>query len=120
MTSTGPATLLARMLPAETQGVFALPDGSERPLAAPRSEEEWSETLRLAGREGWTCLVVGRGSKLGWARTPERVDLVLSTRNHAGVVAYEPGDGTLTARAGLKPARDAPANIGPMNSAVVG
>lgn len=104
-----PQALLARVLPAEALGTHRLPDvdrvggadgEGERPLAAPRSEEEWSEVLRLAGREGWACLVVGRGSKPGWTRPPKRVDLVLSTRGYAGVVAYEPGDGTVTARAG--------------------
>jgi len=98
-----PEALLARVLPPQALGarrLAGLGEGGERPLAAPRSEEEWSEVLRLAGREGWACLVVGRGSKPGWTRPPKRVDLVLSTRGYAGVVAYEPGDGTVTARAG--------------------
>jgi glycolate oxidase FAD binding subunit len=56
--------------------------------------------LKLAARERWKLVPIGLGSKLSWCRPPERVDLALSTRRLAGVVAYEGGDGTLTARAG--------------------
>jgi glycolate oxidase iron-sulfur subunit len=66
----------------------------------PADEAQVVETIRLATRNRWRILPAGLGSKLGWSAAPARVDLVLSTRRLAGIVAYEPGDGTLTARAG--------------------
>lgn len=75
------------------------------PMVTPRDAGEVSELLRLCGREGRRVLPVGHGSKLAWSAPPVRVDVALSTRALAGVVAYEPGDGTLTARAGTDMAR---------------
>jgi glycolate oxidase FAD binding subunit len=77
-------------------------DGALFPLAAPSRREEWIEVMRLAAAEKLVVLPIGRGSKLGWCRPParDRLDLVLSTRRHIGIVAHEPGDGTVTARAG--------------------
>jgi len=93
--------LLGRVLAAEAVDRFPARDGLEAlPLAAPRTEAEAVEVLGLARSERWVVLPVGAGTKLGWARPPRRVDLVLSARNLSGVVAYEPDDGTITARAG--------------------
>jgi glycolate oxidase FAD binding subunit len=72
----------------------------EIPVAAPDSAEQWSEVLRLAGRERLCVLPLGLGSKLGWLRTPERLDLALSSARFHGVSAFEAADGTITARAG--------------------
>lgn len=95
------AELLAGVLPAERIGRFAARDGfGERPLAAPTTLAEAVEVVRLARSERWTVLPIGTGSKLAWARPPERCELVLASTNLTGIVAYEPGDGTLTARAG--------------------
>lgn len=79
-----------------------LPALGARPCAAPTTEEEVARVLRLAARERWTVLPLGRGSKLAWLPPLERVDLVLSTRALTRVLAYEPGDGTLTAQAGAR------------------
>jgi glycolate oxidase FAD binding subunit len=70
------------------------------PLARPSSESEIAALMRFASRTSRTCLPIGCGSKLGWSGVPEHVDFALSTRELAGIVAYEPADGTLTARAG--------------------
>ena len=75
-------------------------DGTEVPLFAPSTTEAFAEALALAHRERWIVLPSGLGSKLSWTKSPTRVDFMLSTRAFTGVVAYEPGDGTLTARAG--------------------
>jgi len=92
---------LERLLPRECLEPSSAAHGAPAaPLAAPRTAEEAAEVVRLARAERWTILPAGNGSKLGWARTPPRVDLVLGSRNLTGVVAYEPADGTLTARAG--------------------
>lgn len=92
---------LARVLPPERRAEFAGTDGIQAcPLAAPATPEEALEVLRLVRSERWVVLPAGRGSKLGWARPPARVDLVLTSTNLRGIVSYEPADGTLTARAG--------------------
>ncbi len=79
-----------------------IPGLGPRPMLTPASEEELCEALRFANRESKTVLPIGLGSKLSWLPTLERVDLALSTRKLSGVVAYEPGDGTLTALAGTR------------------
>lgn len=97
--STDPLTRLAAIL-STAPTVIDVAGHGERPLAAPQSHEQWSVALRIAREERWKVLVTGFGSKLGWRAPSERVDLVLTTRACTGVSAYEPGDGTLTARAG--------------------
>ncbi len=72
----------------------------EVPLLAPAGDEEWSQAMRFAGERNLSVLPVGLGSKLPSLPLAARPDLVLSTRHDRGIVASEPGDGTLTARAG--------------------
>jgi hypothetical protein len=91
---------LEGLLGREGVGTMRVPAIGDRPAACPASEEEVSATIRLAARRGWRVLPAGNGSKLGWTALPADVELVLSTRRLSGLVAYEPGDGTLTARAG--------------------
>ncbi|MEM7308811.1 MAG: FAD-binding oxidoreductase [Planctomycetota bacterium] len=76
------------------------PDAPELPCAAPDSEEAWSAALRIAAEAGLKVVPAGAGSKASWYRRAETVDLALSTHRWRGVVSYEPGDGTVTARAG--------------------
>lgn len=93
--------LLGRVLPRERIARFPAQHGvPDCPLAAPGTNDEAAEVVRLARSERWTLLPVGNGSRLAWARPPARCDLVLSSRNLRGITAYEPGDGTLTALAG--------------------
>ena len=75
--------------------------GPELPLAAPATAEELCGVLRLAAHEGWHVVPCGLGSKLGWSAPAQHADLLLTTRRITGIVNYEPGDGTLTARAGI-------------------
>lgn len=91
---------LADILPESAIASFALPGGASVPEAAPETVEQAAEVLRLAAAERWVVLPLGMGTKLGWARVPPQVDLVLASKRLAGIVAYEPADGTLTARAG--------------------
>ncbi len=77
-----------------------LPDGRELPCVAPNSEGQAAEILHLARAEGLVVLPRGNASRLAWAPLPKRVDLLLSTEHLAGVIAHEPGDGTITALAG--------------------
>ena len=69
------------------------------PLARPSSEDELCELVRYAARERLSVLPIGRGSKLTWS-TPRDVDFAITTEALSEVIAYEPGDGTLTALAG--------------------
>jgi len=93
--------LLGRVLPRERVDHFAAQSGLPAcALAAPSTFDEAAEVVRLARAERWKVVPVGNASKLGWARPPERCDLVLSSRNLRGITAYEPADGTLTALAG--------------------
>ena len=64
-------------------------------VACPANDDEVVEAIRLAATERWNLTPIGLGS------SPRGdADFLLSTRRITGVVAYEPGDGTLSARAG--------------------
>ncbi|MEO6710427.1 MAG: FAD-binding oxidoreductase [Planctomycetota bacterium] len=92
---------LERSFPGSSLGKARLRfDSDETALLAPSSTEEFCEAIALARKERWVVVPTGLGSKLARERAPARADLLLSTRRYTGVVAYEPGDGTLTARAG--------------------
>ena len=77
----------------------------ELPVALPGDEAGVARTLELAGAERWRAVPTGLSSKLGWCR-PEvlagEADLLISTRELDEIVAYVPGDGTLTAQAGCR------------------
>jgi len=70
-------------------------------VAFPRSVEELAELLGRASEEGWSVIPAGGGSWIDGGGAPERVDVVVSTREMDTVVEYEPDDLTLTAQAGL-------------------
>lgn len=82
--------------------IDAGPHGASLPLAAPASEREAIELLRMAARDRLRVLPLGSGTKLCWCRPPRAADFALTTRALTGIVAYEPGDGTLTALAGTR------------------
>lgn len=69
-------------------------------IVAPRTIDEAADLVREFARARRTVLVTGGGTKRTWTREPRRVDVELSTRALSGVVAYEPGDGVITALAG--------------------
>lgn len=95
------ATRLASVVGAEGVDSWRPHEGApEVPRAAPDSEESWVEVMRLAAADGLALVPVGHGSRAGWTPPAARVDLALSTRRWDGVVSYEPGDGTIAARAG--------------------
>lgn len=83
-------------------GSIALPGLGERPLLTPNNVEGFSEALHLAQGDRLRVLPAGLGTKLSWMPALDHVDFVLSTRELSGLVAYEPGDGTLTALAGTR------------------
>lgn len=100
MSVTDVRSKLERLLGADAVRSTAFEGLHGLPIACPESEAQIVETLRCAARDGLALVPLGFGSKLGWCRPPERADFALSTRAIAGIVAYEPADGTLTARAG--------------------
>lgn len=83
-------------------GVDTLDAGAMRgvALARPSDESALVELLRFAARERKRVLPIGCGSKIARRLVADSPDFAISTRLIAGVVAYEPGDGTLTALAG--------------------
>jgi glycolate oxidase FAD binding subunit len=92
-----PRTALERTVGSSNVGTL---EGQALPMASPASEAEVVDLVRLAAAERWTILPLGLGSKLSWRNSVARADFALTTRRLQGVVAYEPGDGTMTARAG--------------------
>jgi glycolate oxidase FAD binding subunit len=66
---------------------------------APDSVEGVRAALAIAREHNLVVVPCGLGSKASWC-PPVRADLALSTRRLCGVVSYEPGDGTVAARAG--------------------
>ena len=63
------------------------------------TRDEVRDAIREAARAGTTLRIAGRGMWLDAGR-PVQATRTLSLASHSGVVQYEPGDFTLTARAG--------------------
>ncbi len=93
-------SLLAALRDVVSSDAVLADAGDSTPRVAPETDVEWSGVLQLALARGITCRVEGNGTRAGWAPDARPAELVLSTARTRGVVAYEPGDGTLTARAG--------------------
>jgi glycolate oxidase FAD binding subunit len=72
-----------------------------RHVALPESAEALAQTLADASRERQLTVLRGGGSKLGWGRTPNRVDLVIGTEKLNRLLAHRHGDMTVTAEAGM-------------------
>ncbi|HED64703.1 MAG TPA: FAD-binding oxidoreductase, partial [Planctomycetes bacterium] len=91
------ADRLREVLPAE--GISEREgDGRTLPVASPAERTEWVELMRLAASESWRIFTLGGGTHT--ASVPGEADLLLSTSRIDRVLAFEPGDGTLTAEAG--------------------
>lgn len=74
-------------------------------VAAPSSTEETAALMRVAAEKGLAVVARGAGTKMGWGRPPERVDLVVETANMNRLVEHAAGDLIATAGAGLPLAR---------------
>ena len=75
-------------------------DSRELPVAAPGSEDEARDLLRFAAKDGLRVLPRGNGTSLRLEEPGRRADFVIDTTQLAGVIAFEPSDGTVTAFAG--------------------
>lgn len=71
-------------------------------LCTPSNEAELGELFALARRDGLVGLPVGSATKLGLAAAPARLDFLISTLGLRAVLAFEPGDGTVTAQGGAR------------------
>jgi glycolate dehydrogenase FAD-binding subunit len=78
-------------------------DGA-RPFAAiqPATADELAEIVRFAAAERLALLPVGSGTKLSQGMPPARYDLAVDLARLNRVLAYDPGDLTLSAEAGAR------------------
>ena len=88
--------------------------GRELPLVTPPDEATCVRVVQFAAENDLALIPIGLGSKTALTSPADRVDFALSTRGVAGIEAYEPGDGTVTVRAGttMSELRDAVAKGG--------
>jgi len=70
-------------------------------VVRPGSAEEVAEVVRFAAAEKLALIPIGSGSKLGIGMPPARYDVAVDMRRMNGVVAYDPGDLTLSVEAGI-------------------
>jgi glycolate oxidase FAD binding subunit len=70
-------------------------------VVEPTTPEQIGRALAWASRERLLTVIRGGGSKLGWGRAPQRVDVVLSTAGLNGPSVHRHGDLTATAQAGV-------------------
>ncbi|HEY3159896.1 MAG TPA: FAD-binding oxidoreductase [Vicinamibacterales bacterium] len=73
-----------------------------RETIEPASAEDVAATLASASKQRMSVVIRGGGTKIGWGRTPESVDIVLSTKRLDAVVAHEHADLTATFQAGAR------------------
>ena len=71
-----------------------------RLVVEPRTPEEVAALLAVASRQGLTVVFRGGGTKRGWGRIPAGIDLLISMRGLARVIAHDPADLTTTVEAG--------------------
>jgi len=74
--------------------------GRELPLVTPTDEATAVRIVRFATDNQLALIPIGLGGKTSLTSAAQRVDFAVSTRGLSGVEAYEPGDGTVTVRAG--------------------
>jgi glycolate oxidase FAD binding subunit len=70
-------------------------------LVRPGCAEEISAILRIANEENWSVAPFGGRTRQHVGRTPERVDIVLSTDRLNQIETYDPGDLTISLQAGV-------------------
>jgi glycolate dehydrogenase FAD-binding subunit len=73
-----------------------------RDTIEPASAEDVAATLQSAAKQRLSLVLRGGGTKMGWGRTPQSVDIVLSTKRLDAVVAHEHADLTATVQAGAR------------------
>ncbi|GAC1665973.1 MAG: FAD-binding oxidoreductase [Candidatus Acidiferrum sp.] len=69
-------------------------------IAAPGTEEELANVLRLANEAGLAVAPRGGGTKMNWGNPPARADMILSTERLDKIVEHVWADLTVTVEAG--------------------
>jgi len=73
---------------------------SALPAVRPTTREALREVLAFARAESLRVLPLGRGTKIGRRVAPAKLDFLIGMGGFNRVIAFEPGDGTLTAEGG--------------------
>lgn len=69
-------------------------------VVEPQSAEAVAAILAASSRQRLSVVLRGGGTKLGWGRPPERVDLLVSTTQLRRILEHAHGDLTMTVEAG--------------------
>jgi glycolate oxidase FAD binding subunit len=78
------------------------PENPPRCIVYPNTQAELASVIACAHRNKWRVLPCGSGSKLGWGRLAEGVQVVVSTERLKQVIEHAVGDLTVTVEAGTK------------------
>lgn len=73
---------------------------SGRVTIFPKTEQEISAVLDYANTNKNTVFIMGGGTKRGYGGMLEKADILLSLAQYTGIVEHNPGDMTLTVKAG--------------------
>jgi glycolate oxidase FAD binding subunit len=61
-------------------------------VAFPQTIEDISEIMKVASRDSLSVVPRGGGTKIGFGREPQQVDVVICTRHLNRIIEYEPSD----------------------------
>lgn len=73
---------------------------TDLPTATPQSVAEVADVIREASAAGRAILIRGGGTKWSLGQQPKQDAMILCTGGLTGIIEYEPGELTFTARAG--------------------
>lgn len=73
-----------------------------RQVAEPGDAASVAAALQACAANGQSVVIRGGGTRLEWGRVPRPIDVLLDMRRLDGIVRYEPGDLTVSVRAGAR------------------
>jgi glycolate oxidase FAD binding subunit len=80
---------------------FAIDDKKPSAAVCPQSAAEIVDVVKFAAKEQLAIVAIGARTKLGMGLPPRQYDIALDMRRLDRVVAYDPGDLTLSVEAGI-------------------
>jgi glycolate oxidase FAD binding subunit len=86
--------------PAAEASRWSVRDVQPAHVIAPSGAEEAAAVLSACSEHGWRVECAGAGTWLRQGRTPERIDVLLTTTRMSGITEYVPEDVTLGVQAG--------------------
>jgi glycolate oxidase FAD binding subunit len=92
----GPGALIQ-----DAPGQYAIDEVIPSAIVQPANADEIAAVLRIANEEDWVVAPFGGGTRQQTGRTPERVDVVLSTARLNKIEIYDPGDLTISLQSGV-------------------